>query len=235
MRRGRPVWQRRMALGLQAGLLAGLLAAGGWLWWRAQLWQPEPARYPTQGVLIGAQDGALDLAALAGAGADFVYLEASRGAAGRDPRFGANLLALSAAGLPHGAVHAYDPCAPADEQAANFVTIVPRDAGLLPPAIALDRLASQCGDPVIEAAVESELTTFINQVENHTGQPAILKLSPAFEARHKLAANLDRHLWLTRNFLQPDYAGRPWTLWTANETRRPSLAAPPLRWVVVQP
>ena len=32
-----------------------------------------------------------------------------------------------------GAVHRYDPCQPADRQSANFVTVVPRDAKLLPP------------------------------------------------------------------------------------------------------
>ena len=37
-------------------------------------------------------------------------------------------------------VHAYDPCVAAERQAGNFVTIVPRDPMLLPPAIALERL-----------------------------------------------------------------------------------------------
>lgn len=225
------VWRSRL---LAAALLTALLG-GAWLWWQALGWRPERAEYPVQGALIGERDGEVDFAALHATGADFAYLEASRGAAGRDAQFAANLMAVAASGLPHGAVHAYDPCIPADEQAANFVTIVPRDAAMLPPAIALDLQADNCGDPVMAAAVESELTTFINQVENHTGQPAILKLSPAFEERYGIAARIERNLWLERDWLQPDYAGRPWTLWTATKRLRSGLASAPLRWVVVQP
>jgi lysozyme len=87
---------------------------------------------------------------------------------------------------------------------------------------------------VSDAAVLSELTTFLNQIETHTGKAAILKLSSKFEARYHVAAAIDRNLWLVRTRFQPDYAGRPWMLWTAN----PALANPageaPLRWVVVQ-
>src|SRR5690606_18358728 len=131
--------------------------------------------------------------------------------------------------------HASDPCGPAERQAANFVTIVPRDDALLPPAIALDSLADRCADPVSEAAVESELTTFLNQIEGHVGKPAVLKIGRAFEERYRLAARLERNLWLDRDWLEPDYAGRPWTLWTANSALLTEAGDIPLRWVVLQP
>jgi hypothetical protein len=37
-----------------------------------------------------------------------------------------------------------------------------------------------------------------------------------FEERHKTATALTRDLWLTRDRARPDYAGRPWLLWSAN-------------------
>ena len=224
-------WRWRIA----ALLLLIALGAGGWLWWQAQHWAPPRADYPVQGVLIGARDGRADFDALRAIGADFAYLEASDGAAGRDSAFAGNLRRVAESGLTFGAVHAYDPCVPAERQAANFVTIVPRDASLLPPAIALERLAEDCSDPVSEAAVESELTTFLNQVEGHVGKPAVLKLSPAFEERYRIAARLERNLWLERDLLQPDYGGRPWTLWTANSSLRTEAGELPVRWVVLQP
>jgi lysozyme len=224
-------WRMRIAA------LAGLLAfgAGGWLWWQAQHWAPPRERFPIQGVLIGAADGAANFKALRAIGADFAYLEASKGASARDARFAANLQRVRDSGLRFGALHAYDPCVPAERQAANFVTTVPRDEMLLPPAIALDKLAEECLDPVSEAAVESELTTFLNQVEGHVGQPAVLKLSPGFEERYRIARRIERNLWLTRDWWQPDYAGRPWTLWTANGRLRTEAGDAPVRWVVVQP
>ena len=224
-------WRWRIAA------LVLLLAAAGvlWAWWQAQHWTPSRADYPVQGVLIGARDGEADFGRLDAIGADFVYLEASTGAAGRDARFSENLQRVRSENLPYGAVHMYDPCVSAEHQAANFVTIVPRGQGMLPPVIALERPASACGDPIIEAAVESELTTFLNQVEGHAGEPALLKIAPAFEERYSIASRIERNLWLERTYLQPDYAGRPWTLWTANPGLWTEVAHAPLRWVVVQP
>ncbi|AKH42759.1 lysozyme [Altererythrobacter atlanticus] len=224
-------WRWRIA-GL---LLLAAIAAGGWIWWQAQHWAPERAAFPIQGALIGAIDGQADFRALRAIGADFVYLEGSQGASGRDPAFAANLERTRAAHLKFGVVHAYDPCIPAERQAANFVTIVPRDAELLPPAIDLKKLADKCDDPMRETAVESELTTFLNQVEGHVGKPAVLKLSREFEERYGIAARIERGLWLEEDWMQPDYAGRPWTLWTANSSLRTAASPDALRWVVVQP
>lgn len=224
-------WKWRVA----AGLLVLALIAAAWGWLHLQGWRPDRAQYRVQGVLLGEADGVITASMLQGAGAGFAYLEASEGADGRDAQFADTLDALAGSGLPVGAVHAYDPCIPADRQAANFVTIVPRDPAQLPPAIALDTLASACGDPVIEAGLESELMTFINQVENHTGQPVVLRISPEFEARYGIAARIERNLWVSRDFLEPEYAGRPWTLWTANTHLDADMAEGPLRWVVVRP
>ena len=224
-------WRMRIA----ALVLLVALGAGGWAWWRAQHWAPPREEYPVQGVLIGAADGEANFRSLRAIGADFAYLEASAGASARDARFPANLARVRDSGLSFGAVHAYDPCVPAERQAANFVTIVPRDDTLLPPAIALDKLADECPDAVSEAAVESELTTFLNQVEGHVGKPAVLKVSVAFEERYHIAGHIERNLWLTRDWWQPDYAGRPWTLWTANAALRTEAGDEPVRWVVLQP
>ena len=83
--------------------------------------------------------------------------------------------------------------------------------------------------------MESELTTFLNQVEGHVGKPAVLKVSVAFEERYHIAGHIERNLWLTRDWFQPDYAGRPWTLWTANGALRTEAGDEPVRWVVLQP
>lgn len=218
-----------------AALLLVLLVTGAYGWWELTHWTPSREAYPVQGVLIVADDGTADFVALRAIGADFAYLEASEGAGNRNPHFDRNFAAARSAGLQVGAVHDYDPCITAERQSANFVTVVPRDADLLPPAIALDRTAENCPKRVSEAMVESELMTFLNQVEGHVGKPALLKVSPAFERAYHLAPRLERNLWLTRIYLQPDYAGRPWTLWTANTMLHTEAGEEPVRWVVVQP
>jgi lysozyme len=128
----------------------------------------------------------------------------------------------------------FDPCLPADRQSGLFTQMVPRDAALLPPAIGLMQLADGCVPKVSDAAVESELMTLINQIEMHSGEPVILRLSPAFEARHKTATTLTRDLWLMRDRARPDYAPRPWLLWSANSQLVTDAAEEPIEWVVVQ-
>ncbi len=220
---------------VMAALLLVALLGGAWAWWQFIHWTPSRNAYPVQGILVSAGDGRTSFVAFKAIGADFAYLEASSGATRRDASFARNLAAVRSAGLQFGAVHHYDPCVPADRQAANFVTVVPRDDSLLPPAIELDETADECEKPVSDQAVESELMTFLNQVEGHAGKPALLKISRAFEQRYHLASAIDRNLWLTRDRFEPDYAGRPWTLWTANSALRSEASPVPVRWVVVQP
>ena len=203
-----------------------------WGWWHLRHWTPDSAEFPDQGAEVSAADGAVSFPALKALGARFVYLDASDGAKGRDPRFAGNLAAAREAGLKVGAVHRFDPCVPADGQSANFVVLVPRGRDLLPPAIALDGTADECG--VGEAMVESELMTLINQIEAHAGRPAILQVSRGFERRYALASRIERNLWVSGTWMRPGYAGRPWLMWTANRALATPAAEQPLRWVVVR-
>ena len=219
---------------LAAILLAGLLGYG-WLWWEQRGFRPDEERYPDQGALVGAEDEEVAFNTLRGLGAGFVYLEASEGADDKDERFPDNFAEARAARLQIGAVHRFDPCVAADGQSANFVTVVPRDAELLPPAIMLDRTAEDCPERVTRSAIQSELMTLINQVEAHAGKPAILAPSEEFEDAYGIAARIERNIWLTRSRFEPTYGGRPWLLWTANEGFQTEAAERPLRWVAVRP
>ena len=227
--------KRSVALRVAGVLVLALIAVAAWLWWEARHWRPEEAIYPDHGAVIGTADAPVDFSVLHGLGAQFVYLRASAGAKGRDGRFTDDLADARATGLLVGAVHEFDPCIPADAQSANFVTVIPRDKDLLPPAIALDRLASDCPSRVSDAAVQSELMTLVNQIEAHVGKPVILAPSAAFEREYGIARRIDRNLWLTRDWFEPTYGDRPWLLWTANTHYQTEAAPKPISWVVVQP
>ncbi len=219
-------------------IVVGLTALAGW-WWAIH-WAPDRARYPVQGLWLDAQDGAVEWRTIkangpGGRGADFVYLTASSGADRRDLAFAAGFDAARAAGLQVGAVHIYDLCAPADAQAANFVTTVARDKRMLPTAIAIGLDPKRCPDPPGEASIDSELTTFLNEVERHLGRPVVLMPTAAAEARYHLAARIDRNVWVIGDYLVPTYASRPWVLWTATHRLRIPGVGGPVRWVVVQP
>lgn len=233
-------WARRNRLALAAVLILVLSAAALAAWQWAIHWAPDRARFPVQGVWIDAADGTIEWRVLkatgpAGQGADFAYLTASTGANRRDVTFAANLDAARAAGLQVGAVHVYDLCAPADAQANAFVTTVPRDKRMLPAAVAIAEDPAHCPDPPALATIDSELTTFLNQIERHLGRPVVLMPSPAIEARYHLAARIARNVWVTGDFREPAQGARGWVLWTANRHLRLAAASGPVRWVVVQP
>ena len=230
--KGSPAKSARLRWLGVAVLLA--IICGAWGWWSLRHWQPPRDQWPVQGVEIGAADGDVDWVAVKAVGADFAYLDASAGSIARDPSFAGNLEGARAAGLTLGALHHYDPCQPADRQAANFVTVVPRDAKMLPPAVELAALPDACPAHVSDAAVVSELMTFLNQIETHTGKAAILKVSPAFERRYHIARAINRNLWLERDRVPPDYAGQPFAMWTANSALLTAASDRGLRWVVVQ-
>jgi len=219
---------------LAAGALLLVLIGGAVLWWKARTWTPDRARFQVQGLWLDANDAPIDWHVLGARGADFVYLTASVGAGQRDSAFAAGLEAAHKQGMQAGAVHVYDLCSAADPQAANFVTTVPRDPALLPPAIALDLGSPSCPQPPGEAAMQSELTTFLNQIEKHVGKPAILMISSGIESRYHLAAMIDRNLWVAQDFIEPGYVGRPWVMWTASRRLRIDGVPGPVRWVVVQ-
>lgn len=229
---------RARARALAALVLAGVVALA--LWYVRGHWVPSRTTYPVQGLWLDAGAGAVDWGMVratgpAGHGADFVYLTASTGADQRDPAFAGALDAARAAGLQVGAVHVYDLCAPGDAQAGNFVTTVPRDRKLLPAAIAFDIDPRTCPQPPGEAQIESELTTFLNQVERHLARPVILMPSRAAEERYHLAARIDRNVWVAGNWWVPGYVARPWVLWTATDRLHVPGIDAPVRWVVVQP
>lgn len=226
--------KRRWRVRLIAATIALLAAGGAYGWWQLRHWTPPATQYPEQGLVVGGEDAPVNLRSAHALGARFVYLEASIGASGRDPAFAGYLAEAVAARLRRGAVHIFDPCETADGQSGNFVTMVPRDAELLPPVIALEKTAEKCLEPVSDAAVESELMTLINQIEAHAGKLVILRLSPEFQDEYGIAQRFERNLWLTRTRIEPEYAGRPWLLWTANTALRSEASSGTIRWVVVR-
>lgn len=214
-------------------VLVGLVYAA-WFWWDMREWRPDPALYPEQGAAVKSGAHQVRFETIRALGGEFVYLELAPAGGAPDRAFVSRLEAARETGLKVGVIHSFDPCLRADPQSARFTRMVPRSAELLPPVIAAVRTADGCDPSVSDAAVESELLTLVNQIELHAGKQAILKIEPEFEDRHGLANMLERDLWLVRDRANPDYAERPWLLWTANSQYVSAASQEPVEWVVVQ-
>lgn len=223
--RGWPVWRGLL-------LLMIILLGGAFILRTVHDWRPDRADYPVQGVAIGARNGLVHFGQLRAGGADFVYLDATYGSKRRDLRFVENRNRTRALKMRFGAIHHYDLCALASDQAGNFDGLVPRDADALPPAIAI-AYRDGCTDHPTQAMLEGELTTFLNQVETHMGRKAILMPSPAIAGDYSFTA-LDRPLVLTGNYFPPE-EGSVWRMWLANNRARINGADGNVRWIVINP
>ncbi|KEO88601.1 lysozyme M1 precursor [Erythrobacter longus] len=236
MARGR---KKKAGLGIWAFRGAALLVLiaisfAAWFWWDMRGWRPDGELYPEQGAVIPVQPQRTNLVTLKAIGAQFAYLRLQPDPRSPDDDFASRYARAFEAGLEVGVLLPFNPCYKADTQSALFVQMVPRNPDLMNPAVELEMLADNCATPVSDAAVESELMTLINQIEMHSGKKVILKLGRDFEQRHNIARMIERDLWLERDRARPDYAGRPWLLWSANSQYVSEASEAPIEWMVVQ-
>jgi lysozyme len=203
------------------------------LWRVATGWAPSESDYPTQGVAVDENNGRPFWPTLAATGIDFAYLTATVGDKKRDKEFAKSLAAVRDAGIRFGAIHRFDICRLASDQATLFITTVPRLENALPPVVELG-FSNTCNGRPDRALILSELATFLSQIEAHSGIPAVLMVTQEFEEKYQVTGSIDRNVWLERTWLLPDYAAKPWVMWTANPRRRVSGLDGSVRWVVVR-
>jgi lysozyme len=218
---------------MTGGLLFAVLATVA-LWWIAGRWTPSREAYPVQGIAVSADNGEIDWLTLQTGGADFVYMQATAGSEGRDPAFARNWAGARGAGMRYGAIHRFSLCRRAGVQAQLFIASVPRDNAALPPVAALD-FDEGCTARPDRSLVLSELNTFLNEIEAHSGKAAVLRISQPFDAAYDVSGRINRTVWLVRNLLEPGYAAHPWVMWTANGWRRVPGAEGRVGWTVVKP
>lgn len=230
-RRSRGYGGTLLRVALLVALIAGLVAAG---WVYARQWAPSRDDYPMQGLSVGEAHGAIDWRTVRARHADFAYLTASSGADIRDSRFAVNWADARAAGLRYGAVHNFSLCDRAVDQATLFIATVPRDNAALPPVVRLD-FRADCAARPSRDTVLSALNTFLNLIEAHEGKQAVVRVSRAFDDRYDVGKGIYRTLWLEGDFLAPDYASRPWVMWTASTMRQLDGIDAPVEWNVVKP
>jgi lysozyme len=214
--------------------IALAIALGAFVLWRVVAdWAPSRADYPVQGIIVDASHGPVNWPTLAATGVDFAYVVATDGVKPRDARFAANMAGAGEAGVRYGPLHRFDLCRLASDQATSFITTVPRSETALPAAVEF-RFTETCSGKPDRALVLSEVATFLSQIEAHLGRPAILKISEEFEAQYQLSSAIDRTVWLERTWLLPDYAARPWVMWSANPSRAIDGVDEPVEWAVVR-
>ena len=166
--------KNRILLWGAAGLvLAGLVAAGGFLYFRT--FSPDRDRYPVRGIDVSHHQHQIDWRRVAADDVAFAVIKATEGGDYVDDAFAANLREARAAGLAVGAYHFFTFCRPGADQAKNFISVVPRDGPLLPPVVDIE-FGGNCPKRPTPEQLNAELQAFLGPVEAAFGKPAIIYL-----------------------------------------------------------
>lgn len=226
----RVLWRRtRVFAGVTLALaligLTGLLLAINWM--------PDRQAFPHQGIDVSERNGEINWWGVKKTyGIEFAYARATMGAKDRDARFPDYWRGLYEAGVPRGAIHVFSLCQLAADQAGNLVSTVPRSDDQLPVALLLD-FESDCPARPERHVVIGEINRFLAGVEAHTGKPAILKVSGAFESQYRISEGIQRKLWSVQAFFPGSYFDKPWTMWQASGFRRIEGVSGGVNWDVM--
>lgn len=214
----------RLKIAIGAALLAlAAVAAAPFLYPRietAQLWDD------VIGVDVSAHQGDIDWKALAADDIAFAYIKATEGGDFRDARFQQNWDGAKAADLRRGAYHFFTQCRPGAEQAQNFIGVVPKDAGALPPVVDAEHMGPCRSGPALTDIV-GELTEFMAIVEAHYGKRPIIYTTPAFHGAYLKGQFPDERFWVRSLLAPPSIREDSWILWQYhNMGRRRGVAGP---------
>jgi lysozyme len=190
---------------------------GGW-------WTPWAGAH-VQGVDVSHHQGAIDWRALAADDVAFAYIKATEGADHVDPRFAFNWREAGAAGLLRGGYHFFTLCQPGARQAANFINIVPREAGSLPHAVDMEHMGP-CRDGPTMTDVVGEMRIFLDRLEAHYGARPIVYTTREFHDAH-LRNVAGERFWLRSLFARPAWRENDWVIWQHhNRGRRRGVSGP---------
>jgi lysozyme len=177
-------------------------------------YSPDRTIHPLRGIDVSHHQGVVDWGKVAKSDVAFAILKATEGGDYVDEAFARNLAGAEAAGLVVGAYHFFTFCRPGEEQAANFLKVVPRNRPMLPPAVDIEFVGNCPARPAV-ADLHRELTAFLTPVEAAFGRPAIVYVMDEVAAQYQTAIP-NRRRWVRS-------LGRPpgncdWVLWQYHDS-----------------
>ncbi|PYE85573.1 glycoside hydrolase family 25 protein [Pseudoroseicyclus aestuarii] len=182
----------------------------------------RPSDHPVHGIDVARYQDPLDWRRAQQAGVSFAFIKATEGADNVDAAFREHWNGAGAAGVPRGAYHFYYFCAPAADQARNFIRMVPRIPGDLPPVLDLEwnPFSPTCTWRPPAATVRSEVQIWLDMVERHFGQSPVIYTAIDFWETNELWRLGDYDFWLRSVAADPSerYANARWVFWQYSST-----------------
>lgn len=191
--------------------------------------KPHPAvarahSLPVHGIDVSKWQKKIDWASVAASGKRFAFIKATEGGDHVDERFLENWHGARQAGIARSAYHFMFWCRPADQQAAWFKQVVPRDPSALPPVLDVEWNGESkvCPQKVSRAKALEMIRTMLREMEAHTGKRPIIYTDITFHEEILEGEFLNYAHWIRSTAAEPHvrYNNRTWTLWQYTTTGR---------------
>ncbi len=167
---------------------------------------PSEKQYPVKGVDVSSYQGEIDWEVLANENIQFAFIKATEGSTYVDPNFSANYNAAIKTQLRIGAYHFFSYDSSGKTQAENFISVVPKTEGMLPPVADVEFYGNKETILPNKDDVYRELSIFLLELEKHYGMKPII-----------YATEKSYRLYIENNFSQYD-------LWIRNVISKPTIS-----------
>lgn len=173
-------------------------------------YRPQLAEGQRYGLDVSNHQGVIDWEAVSGDEIDFAFIKASEGGDFVDQSFEQNWIGAKDAGLDVGAYHFFTLCRSGEDQASNFLSVVPPGSSDLPPSLDLE-IPGNCSDRPDREHVITEVARWVELVEQEFNQDVLLYVGPHFEEQYQISEELDRMHWRRRILRKPSEDS--WAVW----------------------
>jgi len=176
------------------------------------IWFNNPSRndYPVQGIDVSNHQGKIDWKLVKEKNIDFAYIKATEGSDFVDKGFNFNWNEARKHNITTGAYHFFTLCKSGEEQAKNFISIVPVSKETLPPAIDLE-YTGNCKNHLDTINFDDEFKVFVNLIKNHYNRNPVVYTTYGFSEKYNLS-QYSEYLWIRDIFKTPSSNIR-WKFW----------------------
>jgi lysozyme len=178
---------------------------------------PHASDFVIQGIDVSKYQGDIDWDAVHGAGIKFAWIKATEGGDHLDAKFLQNWSMAQAAGVPRGAYHFMFWCRPASEQAAWFLSNVPKDPDALPPVLDVEwnGTSKLCPGKLPREVAIAEMKTMLVAMERAYGKRPVIYTSVDFHRDVMQGEFTEYPIWVRSVKYYPTvkYGDRVWHFW----------------------
>ena len=182
----------------------------------------HPYNNPVHGIDISRYQGDINWDRVRSSGVSFAFIKATEGGDYADPSFRRYWNEAAQARIPRGAYHYFYFCRSGAEQAAWFISNVPRERGALPPVIDLEWTSSKtCPRRPPSWEILREAKIFKDILHRYYGQRPIIYTTVDFYRDNNLGS-WPEEFWLRSVAGHPRivYPGQRYTFWQYTGTGR---------------